>query len=164
MVNVQIVTYLTWKNTINRHRIEYRSKHVLKKLKILIIFSPFEFLGHECEFPHRFSIPSIIPKRWCSHRFHCSTLRFVIPEEQQPNRVTMKLNLDGAQSTFSAVISSELIDIFNEVILLFARKLQIIMHLSKYGAFSFNSHLFLHFNENFSTFLLFHRVVRFNLA
>lgn len=53
-------------------------------------------------------------------------------EEQQPNRVTLKLNLDGAQSTFSAVISSELIDIFNEVILLFAQNVQIIMHLSKY--------------------------------
>lgn len=36
-------------------------------------------------------------------------------EEQQSNRFTSKLNLDGVQSTFSAVISSELIDIFNEV-------------------------------------------------
>lgn len=36
-------------------------------------------------------------------------------DDPNPNRFTMKLNLDGVQSTFSAVVSSENIDIFNEV-------------------------------------------------
>lgn len=48
-------------------------------------------------------------------------------QEQQANRASLKLNLDGVQSTFSAVISSELIDVFNEVneeILIFSRSPQ----------------------------------------
>lgn len=36
-------------------------------------------------------------------------------KEPQSNRFTLKLNLSGVQSTFSAVISSEWIDVFNEV-------------------------------------------------
>lgn len=36
-------------------------------------------------------------------------------EEPQSNRFTLKLNLSGVQSTFSAAISSEFIDVFNEV-------------------------------------------------
>lgn len=35
--------------------------------------------------------------------------------EPENNRFTLKLNLNGVQSTFSAVISSESIDVFNEV-------------------------------------------------
>lgn len=36
-------------------------------------------------------------------------------DDLNPNRFTMKLNLDGVQSTFSAVVSSKNIDVFDEV-------------------------------------------------
>lgn len=36
-------------------------------------------------------------------------------EDPNPNRFTLKLNLNGVESTFSAVIRENIIDIFNEV-------------------------------------------------
>lgn len=36
-------------------------------------------------------------------------------QDSNPNRFTLKLNLDGVQSIFSAVIKEHIIDIFNEV-------------------------------------------------
>lgn len=43
----------------------------------------------------------------------CSVQTFV---DSNPNRFTLKLNFNGVQSTFSAFIDSDSIDVFNEVI------------------------------------------------
>lgn len=44
----------------------------------------------------------------------CSVQTFV---DSNPNRFTLKLNFNGVQSTYSAFIDSDSIDIFNEVII-----------------------------------------------
>lgn len=43
------------------------------------------------------------------------TLTIKIVKDPRPNRFTLRINLSGIESTFSAVINENFIDIFNEV-------------------------------------------------